>query len=257
MTADPGIWLVRRESEALAHLLQARLGGTVHRPWLERDAGASQKERFAAKWGEHARWIVIGATGIAVRFLAGLPADKHTDPALVVLDEAGRHAVALLGGHEGGANALAYAVANAVGASPVVTTATEALKPLTLGIGCRRDVPVQRIEAAVLHALAQADLQIDAVREVATVDIKANEPGLLAFCTRHELPLRVLAHATLAARPWVGRPSDWVRQNVGLDGVCEPAALVASPRGKLVVPKTSLDGVAVAVVMDHNDWMEV
>ena len=255
MTADIGIWLVRRESEPLARLLQAHVGGTLHRPWLEE--GAPQKELFATTWRAHAQWIVIGATGIAVRFLAGLPADKHTDPALVLLDEAGRHAIALLGGHEGGANALAYAVAHAVGADPVVTTATEVLKPLTVGIGCRRDVPQERIEAAVLHALAQADLRLAAVRDVATVDLKAEEPGLLAFCARHALPLRVLARATLAARPWVSRPSDWVRQNVGLDGVCEPAALVASPRGMLVVPKTSLDGVAVAVVMDQNEWNRV
>ena len=255
MTAGIGIWLVRGEGEPLAQLLQARLGGTLHRPWLE--AAASQKALFAARWREHAHWIVIGATGIAVRFLAGLPVDKHTDPALVVLDEAGRHAIALLGGHEGGANALAYAVANVTGAVPVLTTATEALKPLTVGIGCRKGVPVERIEAAVLHALAQGDLALGAVREVATVDLKGEEPGLLAFCARHALPLRVLSRATLAARPWVSRPSDWVRQNVGLDGVCEPAALVATPRGALVVPKTSLDGVAVAVVMDHNEWNSV
>jgi len=93
------------------------------------------------------------------------------------------------------------------------------------------------------------------VREVATVDLKANEPGLLEFCAAFDLPLRVFARATLAARPWVSAPSEWVKQNVGLDGVCEPCALVASPRGRLLVPKTSLDGVAVAVVQDQ--WMEI
>lgn len=254
MSAGPGIWLVRAQGQALAQALQAHLGGTIHRPWLQADL--AQKALFAQCWREHAQWIVVAATGIAVRFLSGLPADKHSDPAVVVLDEAGRHAIALLGGHEGGANALAYRVANAVGAAPVVTTATEALKPLTVGIGCRKGVPVERIAAAVLHALDTAQLALDAVREVATVDIKGNEPGLLAFCDRHALPLRVLARDVLAQRAWVTRPSDWVRQNVGLDGVCEPAALVASPRGTLLVPKTSLDGVAVAVVMDKNDWMD-
>jgi cobalt-precorrin 5A hydrolase len=39
---------------------------------------------------------------------------------------------------------------------------------------------------------------------------------------------------------------------VGLDGVCEPCALIACGRGRLVVPKTTLDGVAIAVVED--DW---
>lgn len=254
MTTALGIWLVRPEGEALAAVLQKRLGGEVHRPWLRRDV--SQKAHFAESYRLHAQWIMVAASGIAVRFLDGLPADKHTDPALVVLDEAGRFAVALLAGHEGGANALAYRVANVVGAVPVVTTATEALKPLTVGIGCRKGVSAERIAAAVTLALTAAgDYGIGAVREMATVDLKAEEPGLLEFCAGHGLPLRVFARATLAARAWVGKPSDWVRQNVGLDGVCEPCALVASARGALLVPKMSLDGVAVAVVLDK--WMEI
>jgi cobalt-precorrin 5A hydrolase len=62
----------------------------------------------------------------------------------------------------------------------------------------------------------------------------------------------VFARATVAARPWVTQPSDWVRQNVGVDGVCEPCALIACARGNLVVPKTTLNGVAVAIVEDIN-----
>lgn len=249
-----GIWLVRAEGEALAAVLQKRLGGEIYRPWLQADN--SNKAQFAASYRRHTRWIMVAASGIAVRFLDGLPADKLTDPAVVVLDEAGRFAVALLAGHEGGANALAYRVANVVGAVPVVTTATEALKPLTVGIGCRKGVSAERIEAAVMQSLkAAGDYGVGDVREMATVDLKAEEPGLLAFCERYELPLRVFARATLAARPWVGKPSDWVRQNVGLDGVCEPCALVASARGELLVPKMTLDGVAVAVVLDK--WMEI
>ncbi|MCE3602104.1 cobalamin biosynthesis protein [Massilia sp. P8910] len=251
MNPAPAIWLVRSHGEELAALLQATLGAEVYRPWLQE--GVSHKAQFGECYRRHTQWIVIGATGIAVRFLDGLPLDKHTDPAVVVLDEAGRFAVSLLAGHEGGANALAYRVARLIGATPVVTTATEALKPLVVGIGCRKGVPAARIEAAVRHALGHRS--IEEVREMATVDLKANEPGLLDFCGRHGLPLRVFARATLAARPWVSVPSDWVRSNVGLDGVCEPCALVASPRGALVVPKTCLDGVAVAVVEDK--WMEI
>ena len=46
--------------------------------------------------------------------------------------------------------------------------------------------------------------------------------------------------------------SAWVQQNVGLPGVCEPCALIASPRGRLIVPKTALRGVTVAVVEDRG-----
>ena len=143
---------------------------------------------------------------------------------------------------------LAYRVANAIGAVPVVTTATEALKPLVVGIGCRKGVTAGQIAAAVQQALGER--QLNEVREIATIDLKANEPGLLEFCEQHDLPLRVLASATVAARPWVTKASDWVQQNVGLPGVCEPCALIASTRGKLIVPKMALNGVAVAVVED-------
>lgn len=245
-----GIWPVRAEGEALALALQARLGGTIHRPWLNPEV--AQKQQFAAAYRQHGQWLMLGASGIAVRFLDGLVLDKHSDPALVVIDEAGRFAVSLLAGHEGGANRLAYRVANAVGAVPVVTTATEALKPLVVGIGCRKGVPAERIEAAVCKALDKR--RIGEIREIATIDLKAQEAGLLDFCERHGLPLRVIARATVAARPWATQPSDWVQQNVGVDGVCEPCALIASGRGSLLVPKTTLDGVAVAVVQDMN-WI--
>jgi cobalt-precorrin 5A hydrolase len=247
-----GIWPVRVEGEPLALHLQAKLGGALYRPWLQ--AELPQKNQFAAayKAGRHSQWIVLGAAGIALRFLSGMIKDKYTDPAVVLLDEAGRFAVSLLAGHEGGANRLAYRVANAVGAVPVVTTATEALKPLVLGIGCRKDAQVERIEAAVLLALNGYSL--NQVREIATVDLKADEPGLQAFCAAHDIPLRVFSHATLAARAWCGKPSEWVRKNIDLDGVCEPCALVACARGNLVVPKTTLDGVAVAVAHDLNEF---
>jgi cobalt-precorrin 5A hydrolase len=89
------------------------------------------------------------------------------------------------------------------------------------------------------------------VREVATIDLKADEPGLQAFCEQNNLPLRVIGRRDVAARAWAAQPSAWVRQNIGVDGVCEPCALIASPRGQLIVPKTACNGVTVAVVEDR------
>ena len=70
--------------------------------------------------------VVFAATGIAVRLLAPLLRDKRTDPGVVCVDDAGRFAVALTGGHAGGANRLAERVAGVLGAEPVITTASEA-----------------------------------------------------------------------------------------------------------------------------------
>nr|WP_294863843.1 cobalamin biosynthesis protein [uncultured Pseudogulbenkiania sp.] len=245
--SETAIWLVRADALPLGQRLAEALGATLYRPWLMPDD--SPREQFRRAFHQHRCWVAVMASGIAVRYLDGLPASKYTDPALVVLDEAARFAIPLLSGHEGGANALAYEVARLTGAVPAVTTATEALKPLTLGIGCRRGKSADEIERAVLVALGERTLA--EVREVATIDLKADESGLLAFCERHGLPLRVIAQPDVAARAWVGQPSDWVQQNVGVAGVCEPCALIASPRGRLIVPKTALDGVTVAVVEDR------
>src|SRR5271163_4091944 len=126
MNPKPAIWLVRKEAEAVADKLAAEMDCVVYRPWL--DAGRSHKEIFQSAFMQHSSWILVMATGIAVRFLDGLPKDKNSDPAVVVLDEGCRYAIALLSGHEGGANDLAVAVSNIFGAVPVITTATEATK---------------------------------------------------------------------------------------------------------------------------------
>jgi cobalt-precorrin 5A hydrolase len=131
-----------------------------------------------------------------------------------------------------------------------VTTATEAVKPFVVGIGCRKGVAEEQIARAVQHALEGVTGGFSSVRELVTVDLKANEPALVSFSQRHGIPLRVISRHQIEGRSWVTQPSEWVRQAVGLDGVCEPCALIACGRGKLVVPKTTLDGVAVAVVED-------
>ncbi|MEU9847736.1 precorrin-3B C(17)-methyltransferase [Streptomyces sp. NPDC047985] len=108
-------------------------------------AGAAARDRLAAAWpgravvyegpvreavhrafAECEQLVCFLATGAVVRLLAPLLSDKSADPGVVCVDEAGRHAVALLGGHAGGANALAEAVGEVLGAAPVVTTATDA-----------------------------------------------------------------------------------------------------------------------------------
>lgn len=97
-----------------------------------------------AEWSSWDGLVLIAATGVAVRAVAPLLADKATDPAVVCVDDGGRFAIALTGGHEGGANTLAREVASILGATAVVTTATDGR-----GLPAIGDLPGFRAEGDV------------------------------------------------------------------------------------------------------------
>ncbi len=88
--------------------------------------GGAAADAVRRAWAECDALVCFLATGATVRLLAPLLADKQRDPGVVAVDEGRRFAVALTGGHGGGANALANRVAAVLGAEPVVTTATDA-----------------------------------------------------------------------------------------------------------------------------------
>lgn len=71
------------------------------------------------------RLLFIMATGIVVRMIAPYIKHKSEDPAIVVMDEQGKFAISLLSGHLGGANEWTAEIADVVGATPVITTATD------------------------------------------------------------------------------------------------------------------------------------
>jgi cobalt-precorrin 5A hydrolase/precorrin-3B C17-methyltransferase len=115
---------------------------------------------MATAWEECAQLVCFLATGATTRLVAPLLQDKATDPGVVCVDEAEQFAVALLGGHAGGANDLADTVADALGARAVVTTATDAVAMPGLDtVGW----PVEGAVAAVSRAMLDGEpVRLDA-----------------------------------------------------------------------------------------------
>ncbi|MGW7669066.1 precorrin-3B C(17)-methyltransferase [Streptomyces sp. NPDC054775] len=286
-------------------------------------AGAVARDRLAAAWPDRTRvyegpvgeavraafaeceqLVCFLATGAVVRLLAPLLGDKAFDPGVVCVDEGGRLAVSLVGGHAGGANELAREVGESLGAVPVVTTATDsvglpgldtlgfpvegdvagvsralldgepvaletevswplpplrvaaegaytirvtdaALEPaereavlrpptLVVGVGASKGSPVGEILELIEGALREAGLSARSLAELATVDAKADEPGIVEAARRLGVPLVTYSAAVLAEVD-VPNPSDAPLAAIGTPSVAEAAALVRG--GELLVPK--------------------
>ena len=269
-------------------------------------------------------FIFVCACGIAVRAVAPLLGTKADDPAVIVMDDSGNFVIPVLSGHIGGANRLAEIIAEALGSTAVITTATDTggrfspdsfavangliitdltaakeiasdvlddkkigffseydhgglpdeltefgvcrsgiyvgdskdIKPfdvtlqlipknIVLGIGCKRGSSSEVIGSTVREILAEAGIDIARVREAATIELKADEAGLLEFCGSIDVPLRFCTAEELMSVKGDFEASDFVLETTGADNVCERSAVFCSG-GKLVLHKRARDGVTVA-----------
>ncbi|MFW5856330.1 MAG: cobalamin biosynthesis protein [Planctomycetota bacterium] len=207
-------------------------------------------ERTAELFDRVTGLVYVLPMGVAVRAVAPHLRHKTTDPAVVGVDVGGRWAVSLVSGHEGGANDLALAVANCLGAEPVISTTTEAAKTILAGVGCRRGIGAEAVIAAVDAALDAADLDRSAVRLLASVDLKRDEAGLLEAAARMGLPLRFVPADEIRGCARAFAPTPAAARHLDLPAVAEPAALLAGRRTTLRLPKQVRDGVTVALAQE-------
>ena len=101
----------------------------------------------------------------------------------------------------------------------------------------------------------ECDLAPEAVACVCSIDLKAGEPGLLRFCEERGWQLETYSAEALAAVEGSFTASSFVAQTVGVDNVCERAAVLGS-KGALAVKKHAGDGVtfAAALAPCHLRW---
>ena len=208
-----------------------------------------------ARWGSVDAFVLVVATGVAVRVVAPLLAGKATDPAVVCVDDAGRFAVALCGGHAGGANRLAREVAALLGATPVVTTGSDAA-----GVPALDDLPGWTASGDVAGVTRR---WLDGATPTVRVD-----PAVAGW------PLPPAVESALrpaAALPPGGAPVVWLTDaprgaeadevvlrprsvvvGVGVSSGAAPAALLAVVRSALAEAGVHPDSVAEVATLDRK-----
>lgn len=161
--------------------------------------------------------IFVGACGIAVRTISPFLRSKTADPAVLVLDEAGQFVISLLSGHIGGANEFALAVAERIGAVPVITTASDVNGIFAADVFARKN----RLTIASMKdakRIAAALLRKEKVGVWCSGRIEGTVPEELCLLEPGTVPedLRGLQYLI-----WISEflpPAEWVRESPGCEG---------------------------------------
>ena len=124
-----------------------------------------------------------------------------------------------------------------------------------LGVGCRRGTGADTLAEAFAAFCAQAGFAPQCIAAAASIDLKQNEAGLLAFCQSRGWPVEFFTAEQLRQAPGSFTPSAFVQSVTGVDNVCERAAVLAAGR-PLVFHKFARTGVtfALAVRPFAPDW---
>ncbi len=132
-------------------------------------------------------------------------------------------------------------------------TALHLIPPcVAMGIGCRKGIEEATITAAAEAALQTANVVKSAVCGVYSIDLKAQEPGLLAFSKTQGWPLTTYPAAKLQGIKGCQSPSPFVKNVTGVDNVCERSALAEG--GRLILTKTTLGGVTIALALREKSY---
>ncbi len=118
----------------------------------------------------------------------------------------------------------------------------------TFGIGMKRDTDIKTAEQCFMDFLNKNDIKVEEIYAVCTIDIKENEPAIRDFCSKYRLPLLTFEAGILSRVQGNFTSSDFVKNTVGVDNVCERAAVLgAGAGGKLYIKKSTGPGITMAV----------
>lgn len=120
-------------------------------------------------------------------------------------------------------------------------------KVLTVGIGCKKNLPMEQVSETVQQIFQEYHLCIQSVGAVVSIDLKREDAGILHLAKMLNVPCHFYTAEQLKAVQGSFSASGFVRSVTGVDNVCERSAVLASHNGQLLVTKQARNGVTVAV----------
>lgn len=117
---------------------------------------------------------------------------------------------------------------------------------LTMGIGCNRGTSMEQIDLAARATCRQSGLCFQAVSQLATIDLKRDEEGLLQFAAASGLGLHYFTAEQLNTVPGI-TASEAAMKATGAQAVAEPAALLAARTDTLLIRKIKWKDVTIAL----------
>lgn len=118
-------------------------------------------------------------------------------------------------------------------------------KDLVLGIGCRRDTPYEKLKEFINNALIKHNLDIRAVKIIASVDVKANEDGIIKLAENLNCPFKTFIKEEIKTVQNKYDKSEFVLKTLGITGVCEPCVDLAG--AEVIISKIKCDGMTLAI----------
>ena len=123
-------------------------------------------------------------------------------------------------------------------------------KKYTLGIGCRKETDSSKLENFILSTLNKANIDINDVGSIASINIKEDEQAILDFSNKYRIPFITYTPELLLKAKGAYEESEFVKNTTGVGNVCERAAmLLTANQGQIILHKTCKDGMTLAVGM--------
>lgn len=121
-------------------------------------------------------------------------------------------------------------------------------KKYILGVGCKKGTDSAKLEDYLQSILEQQGISIEEITALASIDVKKDEACLLKFSEKYRIPFKTYSAQKLQTVPGEFHTSAFVKNTVGVDNVCERAAICAAgDGGRLMLAKQANDGMTVAI----------